>query len=807
MSVRTLRRFVPLLVLLVAPATMSAQSVRGTVLDRADRPLAGVVVTLLDSAQREVTRVLTSETGEYRFVVASPGGYQLRALRIGFQPVQSPVVRVDAGATVTVPLVLDGIRVQLTGMRVVAQNSCGRRVANGNDEVLQAWDQATGSLATVALRSTRGLSVTSLLVRRELDAPGKRVRAQQSSIRTANTVDPWRSTSIEILRERGYVWIDVGDTVTYNAPGLDVMLSSRFVDDHCLGLAVSRDSSEIAVSFEPTPERRRRSEVRGTLWLSRATAELRRMEFEFVNVPETPERTSGPKAGGCMSFTRLPDGAVLITNWDIVMPQLVRSSRPGSMARVASVVTAGGRILSIRRGNEALYSSPKVELRGSVRDSISNREVAGAIVELAGTGMRTATDRNGNFSLDDVLPGAYTLVARTPALDSIGASDIMPVLVAEGEPQVAMRVTTPERWIAAQCGAGALADSAGQQRGAVAGRLRTGSDTTGLREVAVFADWTEFAGNAANATVLRASGQRLETRTERDGSFRLCGVPVGVALSVSATPSRGRAEPASVRLTGDRRLAIVSIPVDVTRAAVATLDGIVVADSATPVRDAEISIPALALSARSDSAGRFRIANVTPGAHEVVVRRVGFAVVAASVTFAPNTVVERRVALRPLTLLDSVAVRSTRLDPMMSEFEANRRIGIGTFVTRDMLARDGERQLGSILSQLPGVRLARGQANRAWIMSTRSNGSIFEARIAPSKSDVMNGASAGCYAKVVVDNVLVYGGSGGEPLFDANSITADRVEAIEYYAGAAQTPARYAGLGASCGVVVIYTRR
>jgi hypothetical protein len=69
------------------------------------------------------------------------------------------------------------------------------------------------------------------------------------------------------------------------------------------------------------------------------------------------------------------------------------------------------------------------------------------------------------------------------------------------------------------------------------------------------------------------------------------------------------------------------------------------------------------------------------------------------------------------------------------------------------------------------------------------------------------GATPACYARVYVDNVLMYGGQDKEPLFNANSLSADGIEAIEYYAGAAQTPARYAGAGANCGVVVIYTRR
>jgi len=43
--------------------------------------------------------------------------------------------------------------------------------------------------------------------------------------------------------------------------------------------------------------------------------------------------------------------------------------------------------------------------------------------------------------------------------------------------------------------------------------------------------------------------------------------------------------------------------------------------------------------------------------------------------------------------------------------------------------------------------------------------------------------------------------------WDINQIPPDQVEAIEYYASAAQTPMRYSRMASSCGVVVIWTRR
>ena len=72
-----------------------------------------------------------------------------------------------------------------------------------------------------------------------------------------------------------------------------------------------------------------------------------------------------------------------------------------------------------------------------------------------------------------------------------------------------------------------------------------------------------------------------------------------------------------------------------------------------------------------------------------------------------------------------------------------------------------------------------------------------------------------CYALVYLDNQLVFGGrktgnvprAVGEPLFDINSISVASIEAIEYYASAAQTPPKYATRNSDCGVLVIHTLR
>jgi hypothetical protein len=96
--------------------------------------------------------------------------------------------------------------------------------------------------------------------------------------------------------------------------------------------------------------------------------------------------------------------------------------------------------------------------------------------------------------------------------------------------------------------------------------------------------------------------------------------------------------------------------------------------------------------------------------------------------------------------------------------------------------------LAQVLAQTPGMstsELMKGP--HGYVASTRFGGS--------------------CYSQVYLDQALVYRGGSDKYTFDINTLSPDQIEAIEYYAGPAQLPAKYQGLNANCGVIVIWRRR
>ena len=76
-----------------------------------------------------------------------------------------------------------------------------------------------------------------------------------------------------------------------------------------------------------------------------------------------------------------------------------------------------------------------------------------------------------------------------------------------------------------------------------------------------------------------------------------------------------------------------------------------------------------------------------------------------------------------------------------------------------------------------------------------------------SRPDPRTGLPYLCYANVYLDGLRLYGGGESEIVPDINRFEVAGIESIEYYASAAQTPAKYSALNSTCGVLVIRTRR
>lgn len=459
-------------------------------------------------------------------------------------------------------------------------------------------------------------------------------------------------------------------------------------------------------------------------------------------------------------------------------------------------------------------------VHGAVVDSASGKGVAGATVHIGGTSLQANTDALGRFALGGVPRGEQLLTIHTPSLDSISAAYSLSLAVSAGTTSVAVRVPTALQIAATACG-----DRTHGTGGILLGKLRFEGDSTASLSGTVTADWRPGAPGIESQDSSRLGREDrhwASATADVRGRFALCDVPLDSGLTILAVTDRGSGQESRVRVPSSARFARTEIVVRAQPMAV--FAGYVFADStAQAISGAEVSLPKLGMNTVTDARGAFVLENVPSGMQQVTVRRMGYGPVDAQLRFTAGQVTQGRVTMARAVALDSVVVTGQATDRALGDFDDNKRLGLGHVLTRADLAPQEGRSTGAVLTTIPGIKVfARGPY--AWVGSGRHNvTSLANAlQVGLDIADELKHAPAwDCYALVYVDDHMVFRGQkmpsgmdmhGGppyrwEPLFDVNSIPVSEIEAIEYYATAAQTPTKYATLESECGVLVIHTIR
>ena len=781
---------------LLAAHVVSAQSIRGSVVRPSDGAgIPGVVVLLLDARDSIVARALTNERGEYRVSASGAGTYRERTLRIGYRPFLSEPFALAIGQEVVRRLSLAALAFSLDTVRVVNVNSCDVR-ADSATATFAIWEQVRTALTATVLSSTSRSSKSRVVTYdRTLDADGRRVREQHSSLNGNYSVRPWQAQSVEGLHTLGYVRDEPDGGRTYLAPDLAVLLSDTFLDDHCFRIARSDDGSRIGLEFEPSRARRSVPDIRGTIWLHRTNAELDRVDFKYANIAR--EEMDGD-AGGTLAFARMSTGEWAIARWSIRMPVLERRETGGFGAprgwalRLAEIKIAGGELALVVRGRDTLWARTPLVLSGITVDSTSGRPLAGALVSVLGAAAAARSDTDGRFTISALLPGIYSLEVRTPSLDAVGAVLQRELTFTDAAEPVRVNVPSGREVASSACSA-----RPSTARGIVTGTVSVRGDTIPPSHVGMLAEWTDVSADVAMGG---RANRSAAARTDARGRFWLCGVPLQKAVTIRVVNDSLIAEPVSVRIA-DGILGRADLVADRIGESVSTFTGIVVADSTNePVGDAEVVLKDLALLERTNALGAFHFGRVPAGTHTVIARRVGFAPLETTLLFSAGRGVDKRIVLSRFTALDSVHVvaETRRLGVGYAAFEERRRMGFGRFIDSETLRNNEYRRMQDLLRALPGVSVYTTQKCTGRCESP------------PLHMQIAYNTRMGCYFRVWLDGVVVGKGEDAPPAwrrqFDLNAEVLGNIEAIEVYRGAGEVPTEYSGASSQCGVILLWSR-
>lgn len=517
-----LRAFLPFAALLLVPR-LAAQEVAGELRDRAGAPIRAARVVLLDSAGTRLSSGLTDAAGAFRLRAAADGRYRVRADRVGYAGTTSAWLTLRAGEATPLRLVANPTAVTLEGITARAGSRCG--AASPATAVL--WEEAGKALAAAeeAVRS-EALRYRIVTYRRELDSGAQAILSETRQTTTGSAGTPFSSTPLDTLLGRGFVRA-AGDSVLWDAPDGPVLLARPFVNTHCFHVVAHEDSAGlVGLGFRPAGGRRL-PDVAGTLWLDRATARLRYLEYRYVNVGPLGRN---PRVGGRVEFEVLPTGHWVVRRWWIRMPtagpeeifpesgprpRLVREFRRRSLVEVGGEVTGAG---------DHLISAGETPARiaGVVWDSLRGRPLAEARVSAVGTAWSAVADSMGAFVLGPVPPGTYTVSFSHPVLTALGEPNppVTVTLPADSGRALALSLPPAERVAAAHC------PTLPTGRGVLVGRAASAGQPASDAEVTV--GWRSLSRERRGA-----NEQRLSTRSAEDGSFVICDIPIDLTLQIS----------------------------------------------------------------------------------------------------------------------------------------------------------------------------------------------------------------------------------------------------------------------------------
>jgi len=766
-----------------------------------DRPLSGALMSAVDgpTSTAGTAATLVGGDGTATLRVPATGLYRILIRRIGYAPFTSDTVRVSGTSSVAITIKVPATRIALATVRVTASRACDGDAMNVSSEAAPLWEEVRKALeASVLSRGTSFIVTTGMSYRRMLANDGKLINEDTTAKGTAGA-RPFSAVDPALLARGGYVQGSYQSSLTFNAPDEQVLLSDGFSRRHCLSMVSatrrSGDTTLIGLAFEPRTDNQL-SEIRGTVWVDSATSELRRLEYTYVRAP-LPFPVNG--LGGVVDFQRHRSGAWYVSGWTIRMPRWRPSTVGGGGVALAGYAEVGG-VASALREVAALPASQVRMVTGNVFDSLSTRDMPGAVVKIPALGRETTTDFLGRYRFDSVAVGIWDVVANYPPLAGTGMVQMHGVadIVETQRADIPLAVPSFATLWKRECAGQPLPSGSG---GFVMGQVRA-PDGTPVSSAAVEFSWKEPP---------RDSTRRLQLVADSAGKYMMCvgngsGVTVRVMVdSLSSVPVTFSFVPARVAkrdlvIATDEQAAAVrvdstqiveAVPVDVG----GVVDGSVKDPSGRRISAARVRLLDLVGEARvTGTNGEFAYRGVPPGQHVVSIEAIGFERVRRVVNVGAGDSAHVEVRLGRLAALGAVNI-SERARVTAIRKDIDERVLAGNGYLTDSLKIE-KLPFISRAFEAPGVRV-------------RTVGTSWTVEVPRATFSKGFQGVRWCTAQVFIDDAP----SDFDKL---NGMNKQNLALVELYSRAANAPLKYTGSGTmsnsgsndgTCGVVLVWTKQ
>jgi hypothetical protein len=389
---------------------------------------------------------------------------------------------------------------------------------------------------------------------------------------------------------------------------------------------------------------------------------------------------------------------------------------------------------SIAAAQQPAAATGRVSVTGVVFDSVANRPLVGATVQITGASGeivgRTAsatTDTAGRYVVRELPEGRYVAGFFHDALDTLGLDgEPTAVDVAGTEQVVDLGTPSPRTIIRTICGPNSVTDSLGLLIGHV---YATGTATP-LDGATVTVEWGETVIERGS---VRSRNMAADATALGPGWFAMCDVPGDVELTVSASsgadssgfvnlevPRTGMRH-ITFHVGGARRVPSAAVdtitPVDATIRVLAPemvwrggakLTGIVRDERGNGVAGARVFVRGTNLSNNSSDRGYYSLEDLPGGTHTVEVRALGYLPVTQIVQLAENQPAQAEVFIGDrLVTLETVRVQATLVfSRNLAKFQTNRERNLGgLFVGPREIERFRGMRFSNLVQAIPGVRL------------------------------------------------------------------------------------------------------